>query len=33
VLFVSQRVLPAVALASGYKFEFPSLAPALNDLL
>jgi uncharacterized protein (TIGR01777 family) len=33
VLFVSQRVLPKVTLASGYKFQFPSLAPALDDLL
>lgn len=33
VLFVSQRVAPKATLASGYKFQFPSLAPALDDLL
>ncbi len=33
VLFVSQRVAPAAALASGYDFQFPILAPALDDLL
>ena len=33
VLFVSQRVVPKATLASGYKFQFPSLAPALDDLL
>ena len=33
VLFVSQRVVPKATLASGYKFHFTSLAPALNDLL
>jgi uncharacterized protein len=33
VLFVSQRVLSKATLASGYKFQFPSLAPALDDLL
>ena len=33
VLFVSQRVAPKATLASGYKFHFPSLGPALDDLL
>ncbi len=33
ILFVSQRVVPKATLASGYKFQFPSLAPALDDLL
>jgi uncharacterized protein (TIGR01777 family) len=33
VLFVSQRVVPKAALASGYKFQFSSLGPALDDLL
>jgi uncharacterized protein len=33
VLFVSQRVVPAAALASAYDFIFPSLAQALDDLL
>jgi uncharacterized protein (TIGR01777 family) len=33
VLFGSQRVLPKVALESGYRFQYPSLAEALSDLL
>ena len=33
VLFVSQRVMPNATSASGYKFQFPSLAPAIEDLL
>ena len=33
VLFDSQRVLPKAALASGYQFQYPSLAPALEDVL
>jgi uncharacterized protein (TIGR01777 family) len=33
VLFVSQRVVPEAALASGYEFKFPLLAPALEELL
>ena len=33
VLFESQRVVPKVALASGYEFQFPVLALALADLL
>jgi uncharacterized protein (TIGR01777 family) len=33
VLFVSQRVVPAAALASGYEFFSPLLAQTLEDLL
>jgi len=33
VLFGSQRVLPRVALESGYRFQYPSLTEALSDLL
>jgi uncharacterized protein (TIGR01777 family) len=33
VLLSSQRVVPKVALGAGYKFLFPTLAEALNDLL
>jgi hypothetical protein len=33
VLFVSQRVVPAATLASGYQFHYPLLAEALEDLL
>jgi uncharacterized protein (TIGR01777 family) len=33
VLFVSQRVVPAATLSSGYDFHFPVLAQALDDLL
>jgi NAD dependent epimerase/dehydratase family enzyme len=33
VLFGSQRVAPKATLASGYKFQFQSLAQALDDLL
>lgn len=33
VLFGSQRVVPKTTLASGYEFQFPMLALALDDLL
>jgi uncharacterized protein (TIGR01777 family) len=33
VLFDSQRVIPAVALASGYEFRHPQLGPALADVM
>jgi hypothetical protein len=33
VVLASQRVLPRRALALGYRFRFPSLEPALRDLL
>ncbi len=33
MLLTGQRVAPAVALASGFKFAFPDLEPALRDLL
>jgi NAD dependent epimerase/dehydratase family enzyme len=33
VLFVSQRVLPTAALASGYEFHYPLLQGALAQLL
>jgi uncharacterized protein (TIGR01777 family) len=33
VLFASQRVIPKVALASGYQFRYPQLAGALAGLL
>ncbi len=33
VLLASQRVLPARAEALGYRFRFPALGPALEDLL
>lgn len=33
VLFVSERVVPEVALSSGYEFHYPMLAGALEDLL
>jgi uncharacterized protein len=33
VLLASQRVLPAKALALGYRFRFPELGPALLELL
>jgi uncharacterized protein len=33
ILFVSQRVVPKAALASGYEFHFPQLQPALANLL
>jgi NAD dependent epimerase/dehydratase family enzyme len=32
-LLGSQRALPARLLASGYRFRFPSLEPALRSLL
>ncbi len=32
-LFDSQRVVPAVALASGFQFRFPDLSDALKDLI
>ncbi|MEK6289505.1 MAG: TIGR01777 family oxidoreductase [Acidobacteriota bacterium] len=33
VLFVSQRLVPKAALASGYKFHYSALAEALEDVL
>ena len=33
LLFVSQRVRPAAAQASGYAFRFPDLEPALRHVL
>jgi uncharacterized protein (TIGR01777 family) len=33
VLLASQRVVPGQALALGYRFRFPTLEPALRDLL
>ncbi len=33
VLLASQRVLPAAAEAAGFRFRYPSLGPALRDLL
>jgi len=33
VLFDSQRVIPAAALASGYEFRYPQLGPALANVL
>jgi uncharacterized protein (TIGR01777 family) len=33
ILLGSQRVLPAAALAAGYRFSFPELGAALRDLL
>ena len=33
VLFASQRVLPTVALESGFVFQYPLLAEALRDIL
>ena len=33
LVFASQRVLPAAALASGYAFRFPDLEPALRHVL
>jgi uncharacterized protein (TIGR01777 family) len=33
VLLASQRVVPAQAVALGYRFRFPELGPALQDLL
>lgn len=33
MLLASQRVRPAAALASGYRFKFPELKPALEELL
>jgi len=33
VLLMSNRVSPKVALDTGYNFQFPNLAPALEDLL
>lgn len=33
VLLSSQRVIPKAMLDAGYKFQYPSLAPALEDLL
>jgi NAD dependent epimerase/dehydratase family enzyme len=33
VLLASQRAIPSTVEASGYRFRFPQLAPALADLL
>jgi hypothetical protein len=33
VVLASQRVVPRAALALGYRFRWPSLEPALRDLL
>jgi len=33
VLFASQRVLPKVALDSGFEFEYPEIGPALQAIL
>ena len=33
VLLTSQRVVPAAAQAAGFRFRFPQLSPALEDLL
>lgn len=33
MMLTGQRVIPAVALGSGFKFGFPDLEPALRDLL
>ena len=33
VLFASQRVIPKVALDSGFTFQFPEIAGALRDIL
>ena len=33
VVLASQRVVPEAAFEDGYKFKYPDLAPALNDLL
>ena len=33
VIIASQRVVPAVALRAGYRFQFPELRPALEQIL
>jgi NAD dependent epimerase/dehydratase family enzyme len=33
VLFASQRVIPKVALDSGFQFQFPDIVSALRDIL
>ena len=33
VLLTGQRVLPAVAIKSGFQFEYPQLTPALQTLV
>jgi hypothetical protein len=33
VLLASQRVVPKVAEAAGFRYRFPQLGPALADLL
>jgi NAD dependent epimerase/dehydratase family enzyme len=33
VLLASQRAVPSRLLASGYRFRFPELEPALNDVI
>jgi hypothetical protein len=33
VLFASQRVIPKVALDTGFSFEFPEIAGALAEIL
>ena len=33
VLFASQRVIPKVALQTGFRFEFPEIGPALQQII
>jgi NAD dependent epimerase/dehydratase family enzyme len=33
VLFASQRVIPRVALESGFVFQYPEIAAALGEIL
>jgi NAD dependent epimerase/dehydratase family enzyme len=33
VLFASQRVIPRVALESGFVFQYPEIAAALREIL
>ena len=33
VLFASQRVIPRVAIDTGFVFQFPEIAAALGDIL
>jgi NAD dependent epimerase/dehydratase family enzyme len=32
-IIASQRVVPAAALRAGYRFQFPELRPALEQIL